>query len=153
MFIATLIAIGGIAVVSSPAAATTDVPNTGARVARIALNQRGDQYRLGAMGPSRFDCSGLVKYAYDKAGVGTKIGGGHSARGMYYWARRHGLTSRTHPRVGDVVIYGHGTHAGIYIGKGKVVHALNRRVDIVVTSLHALSTPFTAFIHTRIAHG
>ena len=137
----------------APASASTDVPNTGARVARIALNQRGDQYAFGGIGPSRFDCSGLVLYAYRKAGVGNKIGGGHSARGMYLWGRSHGLTSRSNPRVGDVVIYGRGSHAGIYIGKGRVVHALNRRADIVVTSLHGLTTPFTTFIHTRIPHG
>ena len=151
--IATIVAISGIAAVAVPASASTDVPNTGARVARIALNQRGDQYVFGGIGPSRFDCSGLVLYAYRKAGVGSKIGGGHSARGMYLWGRSHGLTSRSHPRVGDVVIYGRGSHAGIYIGKGRVVHALNRRADIVVTSLHGLSSPFTTFIHTRIPHG
>ena len=92
-------------------------------------------------------------YAYRKAGVGNRIGGGHSARGMYDWGRRNGLTSRSHPCVVDVVIYGRGWHAGIYIGNGKVVHALNRRVDIVVTSLHGVTTPFTTFIHTRIPHG
>ncbi len=152
--IATLIGIGGAAAAApAPASAATDVPNTGARVARIALNQRGDQYVFGGIGPSTFDCSGLVLYAYRKAGVGNKIGGGHSARGMYLWGRSHGLTSRSHPRVGDVVIYGRGSHAGIYIGNGRVVHALNRRVDIVVTSLHGLTTPFTTFIHTRIPHG
>ena len=150
--IATLITIGGLAA-ASPASAATDVPNTGARVARIALNQRGDQYMFGGIGPSRFDCSGLVLYAYRKAGVGSRIGGGHSARGMYLWGKSHGLTSRTHPRVGDVVIYGRGSHAGIYIGNGRVVHALNRRVDIVVTSLHGITSPFTTFIHTRIPHG
>src|SRR5262245_7642938 len=72
--IATLVAIGSITA-ASPASAS-DVPNTGARVARIALNQRGDQYVYGGIGPSTFDCSGLVLYAYRKAGVGSKIGGG-----------------------------------------------------------------------------
>jgi cell wall-associated NlpC family hydrolase len=153
--LATLVALGGIAATAtaSPASASTYVPNTGARVARIALNQRGDQYVFGAMGPSRFDCSGLVRYAYLHAGVGSRIGGGHSARGMYLWGRRHHLTSRTHPRVGDVVVYGRGSHVGIYIGRGRVIHALNRRRDIVVTSLHGISTPFTTFIHTHIPHG
>ena len=110
--IATMVAIGGITAVASPASAATDVPNTGARVARIALDQRGDQYAYGGIGPSRFDCSGLVLYAYRKAGVGSRIGGGHSARGMYLWGKSHGLTSRSNPRVGDVVIYGRGSHAG-----------------------------------------
>jgi len=78
------------------------------------------------------------------------IGGGHSARGMYTWARMHGLTSRSNPQIGDIAIYGNGTHAAIYIGHGRVVSALNRRVGIRVTSLHALTAPFTTFIHTHI---
>ena len=151
--LATLVAVGGIAVAASPAAAATSTPNTGARIARIALDQRGDQYVPGGIGPSRFDCSGLVRYAYSKALASSRLGGGHSALGMYMWARRHHLTSRTNPRIGDVVVYGRGSHVGIYIGKGRVLHALNRRRDIVVTSVHGLSTPFTTFIHTRIGHG
>ena len=151
--LATLVAVGGIAVAASPAAAATSTPNTGARIARIALDQRGDQYVPGGIGPSRFDCSGLVRYAYSKALASSRLGGGHSALGMYMWARRHHLTSRTNPRIGDVVVYGRGSHVGIYIGKGRVLHALNRRRDIVVTSVHGLTTPFTTFIHTHIGHG
>ena len=143
----------GASITATPAAASTSLPNTGARIARIALAQRGDQYVFGAMGPDRFDCSGLVRYAYVKAGAGASLGGGHSARGMYLWGTSHHLTSRTNPKVGDVVVYGNGSHVGVYIGNGKVIHALNPRVDIVVTSLHGVTTPFTTFIHTRVSHG
>lgn len=38
------------------------------RAARTAVDQRGDRYQWGAEGPKRFDCSGLVYYAYRKAG-------------------------------------------------------------------------------------
>jgi cell wall-associated NlpC family hydrolase len=119
-------------------------------VRKIALRQRWDRYVPGADGPNAFDCSGLVRYAYRKAGVGKKLGGGHSARGMLYWGRLKGLTSRRNPQVGDVAIWGNGRHAGIYIGKGYVISALNPRQDIRVTRLHALTDPFTTFIHTRI---
>jgi cell wall-associated NlpC family hydrolase len=143
----------------SPALATVTapppavVPNIALRVVRIALAQRGDQYRLGSQGPSHFDCSGLVRYSYRQAGVSGKLGGGSSARGMLYWARLHGLTSPRNPRPGDVAIYGGGTHAAIWIGNGRVVHALNPRLDILVTRLHAVTKPFTTFIHTRIPRG
>jgi len=122
-------------------------PNYAARVVRIALAQRGDRYVRGATGPNAFDCSGLVRYSYRKAGVGAKLGGGNSARGMLRWARLRGLTGRRNPHIGDIVIYGNGSHAAIYIGRGRVVHALNPRLDIRVTRLHAMRTPFTTFIH------
>jgi cell wall-associated NlpC family hydrolase len=124
-------------------------PNLGARIVRIALAQRGKRYVRGATGPRAFDCSGLVRYSYRKAGISRRLGGGHSARAMLRWGRNHGLTSRRHPQIGDVVIYGNGTHAAIYIGKGRVISALNRRQGIRITRLHALRAPFTTFIHTR----
>lgn len=125
-------------------------PSLGARIARIALAQRHKRYVFGSSGPGAFDCSGLVRYAYRLAGVSKRLGGGHSARGMYLWARVRGLTSRSHPRVGDVVIYGGGTHVGIYIGNGLVISALNPRQGIRVTGLHALGARFTTFIHTHL---
>ncbi len=122
-------------------------PAYAARVVRVALAQRGDRYARGRSGPNAFDCSGLVRYSYRKAGVGAKLGGGNSARGMLRWARLRGLTGTHNPHVGDIVIYGNGSHAAIYIGRGRVVHALNPRLDIRVTRLHATRAPFTTFIH------
>jgi cell wall-associated NlpC family hydrolase len=34
----------------------------------VAMRQRGDAYGYGAAGPHRFDCSGLIRYAYSRAG-------------------------------------------------------------------------------------
>ncbi len=136
----------------APATATvaaTARPNLRARIVRIAKAQRGDRYVRGATGPRAFDCSGLVRYSYRKAGASRYLGGGHSARAMLVWGRRHNLTGRHHPRVGDVVIYGNGTHAAIYIGHGRVISALNPRQGIRITRLHALSARFTTFIHTH----
>jgi cell wall-associated NlpC family hydrolase len=121
-----------------------------ARVVQVALAQRGDRYVSGGTGPDTFDCSGLVRYAYRVAGVSGKLGGGHSAAAMYAWGKANGLTSRSNPRIGDVVIWGSGSHAGIYIGNGRVISALNSRQGIRITGLHALGAPFTTFIHTRI---
>ncbi len=143
---------------TTPTAATTTLispapsakPDLGALVARIALAQRHRPYVRGAMGPRAFDCSGLVRYAYRRAGVTSRLGGGHSARAMLRWARLHHLASRSNPRVGDVVIYGNGSHAAIYIGHGLVISALNPRQGIRVTRLHALRVPVTAFIHTHL---
>ena len=125
-------------------------PNVRALIVRIALAQRGKRYAFGAAGPRAFDCSGLVQYVYRQAHVANRIGGGHSARGMLIWARRHHLASRSNPQVGDLVIYGNGSHVAIYIGRGLVISALNPRQGVRITRLHALRAPVTAFIHTRI---
>lgn len=53
--------------VAPPASAGTSGENV-RQARRIALNQVGDRYRYGAEGPHRFDCSGLVHYAFRKAG-------------------------------------------------------------------------------------
>lgn len=50
-----------------PAQAGTSGENV-RQARRIALHQKGDPYRYGAEGPHRFDCSGLVYYAFRKAG-------------------------------------------------------------------------------------
>jgi cell wall-associated NlpC family hydrolase len=120
------------------------------RVVQIALAQIGDRYVSGGTGPNSFDCSGLVRYAYASAGVSGKLGGGHSASAMLAWGRANGLTSASGGRPGDVVIYGNGSHAGIYLGNGKIVSALNPSQGIRITGLHALGSGFTAFIHTNI---
>ncbi len=36
---------------------------------KVARQQKGDPYRYGAAGPNAFDCSGLMQYAFSKAGL------------------------------------------------------------------------------------
>src|SRR4051812_3190889 len=51
-------------------AAPVAAPNQAAQTAvDTALAQLGRPYAWGAAGPSSFDCSGLVQYAYSAAGV------------------------------------------------------------------------------------
>jgi cell wall-associated NlpC family hydrolase len=119
------------------------------KAVRVALNQRGDRYVAGGTGPNAFDCSGLVRFAYRRADISARLGGGHSARAMLAWARKHDKTRRRNPKPGDVVIWGNGSHAGIWIGNGRAISALNPRQDIRVHRLHALGASFTTFIRTR----
>ena len=129
---------------------STSVSTAAVRVVHIAELQRGKRYAFGAAGPSAFACSGLVRYAYLKAGVSSRLGGGHSGTAMLAWGRAHHLVSRTNPQIGDVVIYGNGAHAAIYIGQGRVISALNPSQGIRVTGLHALHLSVTGFIHTHL---
>jgi NlpC/P60 family/Bacterial SH3 domain len=121
------------------------------QIIRIAKQQLGDPWRHGAIGPSAFDCSGLVIYAFTKAGDGKALGGGRlrSARAMYRWFKAHGLASTSNPKPGDLVIWGRGSHVGIYIGGGKAISTLTNGVRI--HRVHAVTARFTAYLHTRMS--
>jgi cell wall-associated NlpC family hydrolase len=118
------------------------------QIIRIARRQLGEPWRYGARGPRAFDCSGLVIYSFKHAGDSKAVARGRlaSARALYRWYKARGLASRHHPKVGDLVIWGGGTHVGIYVGNGRAISTLNRGVR--VHRVHAVTAPFTAYLHT-----
>jgi cell wall-associated NlpC family hydrolase len=118
-------------------------------VVRAAESHIGARYRHGATGPRAFDCSGLVYRSFAQVGLARKIHDFHSARALYAYFRRHHLASRHDPQVGDLVIWGHGAHVGIYIGHGKAISALVRGVRIHAVS--AVLSGFTAYLHMHLA--
>lgn len=132
----------------APVAAATPNRTEAQQIIAIAKRQLGDHWRAGAMGPGSFDCSGLVIYAYRKAGDGRVLRYGHlrSARSLYAYFRAHGKASRSNPKLGDLVIWGGGVHIGIYIGNGKAISTLNSGVRI--HRVHAVTARFTTYLHT-----
>jgi cell wall-associated NlpC family hydrolase len=153
---------GARALVSAAIAATifiTSAPPTpvaaagsreAAQVIAIAKAQRGDPWRYAAAGPSSFDCSGLVIYAYRMAGDLALIGNGkyRSAAALYKYFRDRGRTSRTKASPGDLVIWGAGRHVGIYLGRGMAISTLTSGVRI--HAVHAVTAPFTAYLRTGL---
>jgi hypothetical protein len=124
-------------------------PKTEAQqIIKIAKAQRGDPWRYGATGPRAFDCSGLIIYSFKQAGDAKVIGKGkiRSARGLYRYFKNKGLADRKNPKPGDLVIWGGGTHVGIYIGNGKAISTLTSGVRI--HGVHAVTASFTAYLHT-----
>ncbi|MFM8523896.1 MAG: C40 family peptidase [Actinomycetota bacterium] len=94
---------------------------------RYAVKQIGDNYVWGAAGPVRWDCSGLTMRAFEQAGVRLP----HSSRAQFNYGRS---IARNNLLPGDLVFFGSPiSHVGIYIGKGKMVHAPRpgARVQIV----------------------
>jgi cell wall-associated NlpC family hydrolase len=147
-FIAGILLIG--LAPATPAAAAT--PTTEAQqIIQIAKAQIGDPWRYGATGPYAFDCSGLVIYAFKAAGDGAAIGSGNyrSARSLYDWFRSRGLASRTNPKPGDLVVWGSGSHIGIYIGNGYAISTLTSGVR--VHGVFAVTASFTAYLHTGMS--
>jgi hypothetical protein len=118
-------------------------------VVATAKTKLGDHWVHGAVGPRVFDCSGLVYFVFRKTGHLRLIGGRMSARGYYAYFRRRGLTSRTNGKIGDLVVWGGGSHIGIYLGNGKAISTLTNGVRI--HGVYAVRARFTAFLHTGLS--
>ncbi|MFI7447069.1 C40 family peptidase [Nonomuraea sp. NPDC049714] len=83
----------------------------------VAKKQIGDPYRYGGTGPGSFDCSGLVQFAWKKAGV--KI-----PRVTYsQFARIRTKVSYKNLREGDLMFFRGLGHVGMYVGGGKMIHS------------------------------
>jgi cell wall-associated NlpC family hydrolase len=96
--------------------AATGGSSAGAVAEKVALEQLGRPYVYGGESPSGFDCSGLVQYAYQAAGVSLpRTSGEQMSAGTE--------VSEADLQAGDLVFFYGGTHVGIYVGNGEVVHA------------------------------
>ena len=146
--LAALTSLGVFAMVATappPAAAASTLAD---RVIADAIGHLNAPYVWGTSGPRTFDCSGLVYRVFLDNGLGAIIDFSRSAYTDYAIFLARGLASRTDGRPGDLVIYNGGSHVGIYLGGGRVISALATGVRI--TSLDALTIPFTAFLHTGL---
>jgi cell wall-associated NlpC family hydrolase len=148
-------AVAALVLITSSAAAPASVEATtpADRVISIARAQLGDPWVYGAAGPSSFDCSGLVIYAFKQAGYGSVIGDGkyRSARALYDWFRSRGRAATSGGQRGDLVVYGGGSHIGIYLGDGRVISTLTS--GVAIHGLHAVTASFTAFLRTGMSSG
>ena len=90
------------------------------RIAILGRKQVGDTYRAGSSGPNAFDCSGLTRYVFKQV---TGLDLPHYSGAQYKMARK---ISRKNAQPGDLVFYLRGSahHVGLYLGNGKMVHAV-----------------------------
>jgi cell wall-associated NlpC family hydrolase len=129
---------------STPAPVKANV-TAASRIIHLAESHIGARYQHGATGPHAFDCSGLVYRVFEDAGLGRKIDGLESARSLYAHFKALHMTSTRNPQPGDLVIFGSGSHVGIYIGSGKVIHAMTS--GVAITRVSAVYPKFTTYVH------
>ena len=88
-----------------------------ATVIQAALSRIGSPYVWGGSGPNQFDCSGLVMWSFQQAGISLP----HSSQAL---AQGGQPVSRDQMQPGDLVTYySDASHVAIYIGDGMMVHA------------------------------
>ena len=100
------------------------------RLVRFARRFLGVRYVYGGTSPRYgFDCSGFTRFVYAHFGVslphysGAQFDRGHSV-------------SRRRLRPGDLVFFDGLGHVGIYLGRGRFIHAPHTGTDVEIDTLN-----------------
>jgi peptidoglycan DL-endopeptidase CwlO len=121
----------GPAATSGPTQSYSPPPVGGGAAGAVAAAESrvGDPYVWGAAGPSAFDCSGLVMWAYAQVGISLP----HFS-GAQYADTTHIPMSDLEP--GDLVFPADpGQHVAMYVGGGDIVQAPYTGADVQVVPL------------------
>ena len=123
---------------------TSPVPPPKASAAQRAIDyaraQLGKPYQWGAAGPDAFDCSGLTMRAWQRGGTY-----------LPHWsvAQARAVTRVSYPKLlpGDLIFWSDngqasGTyHVGLYIGRGRMIHAPRPGKVVEIQSVFYWRTP------------
>jgi cell wall-associated NlpC family hydrolase len=136
---------------TAPVAGATTPMTEAENVVATAKAQLGDRWQHRAKGPNRFDCSGLVWYAFHQNNLHELIGRYRSVAGYFKYFKALGLVSKSDPRIGDLVVWGNNQHIGIYVGDGKAISTLTTRRGVSIHPVKGyLGVYFKAYLHTQI---
>jgi cell wall-associated NlpC family hydrolase len=99
------------------------------RVATYARTLVGVRSAYGGTSPrSGFDCSGFTRFVFAHFGIALP----HYSGGQFDVGRR---VARTALRPGDLVFFDRLGHVGIYVGRGRFVHAPHSGTSVSVEPL------------------
>jgi peptidoglycan DL-endopeptidase CwlO len=103
----------------------------GAAAVQAALTQVGSAYAWGGAAPGAFDCSGLVMWAFQQAGIALP----HSSQALAHGGQPVALSDL---QPGDVLtFYSDASHTGIYVGDGLMVHSSTYGVPVRVVPMNS----------------
>jgi cell wall-associated NlpC family hydrolase len=93
------------------------IPSQTANIAlKVAFDQLGKPYLYGSSGPSAFDCSGLILYSYQQAGIFLP----HNAAKQQEVCAPIDFEDLL---PGDLIFSINAQHVGMYIGNDKYIHS------------------------------
>lgn len=94
-------------------------------IVNAAYGQLGVPYVMGGTGNGGWDCSGLVQYCHSVAGISLpRTSQAQGGCGV----------AVSNPQPGDIVCYG--SHVGIYIGGGQMIHAPKPGDNVKVAAVY-----------------
>nr|WP_067785502.1 C40 family peptidase [Nocardia amikacinitolerans] len=106
-------------------------PSPGEVAVEAARGKIGSNYSMGATGPDAFDCSGLVQWSYEQAGVDVP-------RTSYQQLSSGTPVSQDELEPGDMVSFYGGGHSGLYAGDGQVIHASTYGTGVVMSPISSM---------------
>jgi hypothetical protein len=102
----------------------------GSRAVHFARHLLGTRYHYGGNSPSSgFDCSGFVRFVYAHFGVSLP-------RVSYEQFARGRRIARAALKPGDLVFFDGAGHVGIYVGKGRFIHAPHTGTVVQISTLN-----------------
>ncbi|MEV1293764.1 NlpC/P60 family protein [Pseudonocardia sp. NPDC049635] len=106
---------------------------TGLQALATAKTALGAPYKWGATGPNAFDCSGLMVWAFEQAGIDLpRTSSAQSQMGGQ-------SVSKSQLKPGDMVFfYSPVSHVGIYAGNGKILHASTSGEPVKYSDIDAM---------------
>lgn len=121
--------------------------SVGETVSSIAYSLVGSPYIMGANGPYGFDCSGFVQYVYSRLGISISRS---SSTQLYDGV----AVSYSDILPGDIINWGYNngvsTHSALYVGNGKMIHAANPSMGVIISDVgYWLSASGTQIIGVR----
>ena len=113
----------------------------------VAYSLLGKAYAYGGTGPDAFDCSGFVQYVYRRLGYSISRS---SSTQLYDGV----AVSYSNALPGDILNFGYSdgtsTHSALYVGNGKMIHAANQSLGVVLSDVNSwISGSGTVIIGVR----
>lgn len=112
---------------------TKNINYTSYYIESIAKSMLGKKYKWGGNGPYRYDCSGFTKEVFERNGI-------EIPRLSKEQAQVGEKVKKSQLQKGDLVFF-HSKHSqvvdhvGIYLGRGKFIHASRFHKQIVISPL------------------